>query len=74
MFAAFILQIVFRYLLELPDRLDQRDQRHPVDLAGAVGRGLRRHASSEEIRFDLIYAAVGRATAARHVAHQRGGR
>ena len=42
MFAAFLLQIVFRYALNLPDRLDARDQRRPLGLAGSVGRGLRR--------------------------------
>ena len=31
-----------------PDRLDARGQRHPVALARAVGRGLRRHASARK--------------------------
>ena len=42
MFVAFIIQIVFRYLLNLPIGWTQELTRHPVDLAGAVRRRLRR--------------------------------
>ena len=46
MFAAFIVQIVFRYLLNLPIGWTSEVTRHHLALAGAVGRGLRRHASA----------------------------
>ncbi len=40
--SAFIVQIVFRYLAQPPDRLDVRTEHdRRLDLAGAVGRGLR---------------------------------
>ena len=46
MFVAFIVQIVFRYLLNLPIGWTYELTRHHLALAGALGRRLRRHAST----------------------------
>ena len=55
MFAAFILQIVFRYLLNLPIGWTNETERHPLDMAGAVRRGLRRaRGGGNPLRPDLF--------------------
>ena len=74
MFVAFIVQIVFRYFFNFPDRLDLRADRRHVAVAGAVGRGLRACKESEEIRFDLLSGAAGRARAHRHGDRRRASR
>ena len=54
MFVAFILQIVFRYLLNLPIGWTNELSVDPLDLAGAVRRGLRRaRGGGDPLRPDL---------------------
>ena len=57
MFACFIIQIFFRYVLNNPVGWTEEVIITVLALDGAVGRGLRPR-EAEEIRFDIIYSTT----------------
>ena len=69
MFAAFILQIVFRYLLNLPIGWTNEISVILWIWLVLLGRAFVVR-EEEEIRFDLFYASAGDRAPPRHVPHR----